>query len=316
MSARSQARRAARAMAAVAALLALAVVSWNWWAERHPQQERQLRVELQDQLASSFPAAMQPADDRYGIARNGGDGRRRLRVVLVHGLDEPGDIWTDLIPVLATAGFETWEFRYPNDQGIDRSTDLLAATWSRMPTDPPVVLIGHSMGGLVIRDFVTRWRHPVTVLPRVAGAPVQGVILAGTPNQGSEWARLRVWLELRDQWAGGRRWGYSPLAGLHDGTGAAKVDLRPGSSFLDDLNQRAWPEEVPLRIIGGMLLPSTPALGDGVVATDSLPAPGAPPPTLVEASHRGMLARLLESDPEPPAIAVILGLLEQMDRSD
>jgi pimeloyl-ACP methyl ester carboxylesterase len=239
-----------------------------------------------------------------------------VRVVLVHGLDEPGDIWADLAPALGSAGFETWEFRYPNDQGIDRSADLLAVNWPRMAVDPPVVLVGHSMGGLVIRDFVTRWRHPVAGLPRVAGASVRGVILAGTPNQGSEWARLRVWLELRDQWAAGRQWGFSPFAGWHDGTGAAKVDLRPGSRFLDELNERAWPQEVPISIIGGLLLPSTPALGDGVVATESLVAPGAAPPILVEASHRGMLARLLESEPEPPAIGVILALLEELDRGD
>jgi len=300
--------------AALATLLALAFASWNWWAERNPQQERELRVGLQDQLAGGFPEAMHPADDRYGIARTGSDGRRRLRVVLVHGLDEPGSIWADLAPALGSAGFETWEFRYPNDQGIDRSADLFAANWSRIPMDLPVVLIGHSMGGLVIRDFVTRWRHPVAMLPQVAGAAVHGVILAGTPNQGSEWARLRVWLELRDQWAVGRQWGFSPFAGLHDGTGAAKVDLRPGSHFLDELNSRPWPQEVPLSIIGGELLPSTPALGDGVVATDSLAAPGAPPPILVDASHRGMLLRLLESDDEPPAIGVILTLLEGLDR--
>ena len=316
MSTHPQGRLAARVVAALAALFALAALSWNWWAERNPQQERRLRVELQDQLVLSFPAAMQPADERYGLVRTGSDGRRRLRVVLVHGLDEPGDIWTDLLPVLGSAGFETWEFRYPNDQGIDRSSDLLASNWTRIPGDLPVVLIGHSMGGLVIRDFVTRWRHPVAMLPQVAGASVHGVILAGTPNQGSEWARLRVWLELRDQWAAGRQWGFSPFAGLHDGTGAAKVDLRPGSRFLDELNERPWPQEIPLSIIGGELLPSTPSLGDGVVATDSLAAPGAPPPILVEASHRGMLVRLLESEPEPPAIRVILRLLDGQDRGD
>ena len=295
-------------------LLALVVMGWSWWAERNPRQERQLRVGLQDQLARSFPAVMNPADDRYGIAETGSAGWRGLRVVLVHGLDEPGDIWADLVPALGSAGFEAWEFRYPNDQGIDRSADLLASQWPTVPADLPVVLIGHSMGGLVIRDFVTRWLHPAATLSAVEGAAVHGVILAGTPNQGSEWARLRVWLELRDHWAAGWRSGFSAFAGVRDGTGAAKVDLRPGSAFLDELNVRPWPQQVPLRIIGGVLL-STPALGDGVVATDSLAAPGAPPPILVDASHRGMLMRLLESDDEPPAIGVILTLLEGLDRS-
>lgn len=294
-------------------LVLLAAALWNGWAERYPQQERQLRVQLQEQLEERFPAAMEPGPYRYGVfpRTTGPDHPRPLRVLLVHGLDEPGDIWADLLPVLGSAGFPTWEFRYPNDQGIDRSADLLAASWPDLPADLPLVLIGHSMGGLVIRDFVSRWRHPVEGPPRVEGASVAGVILAGTPNQGSEWARLRVFLEPRDQWAAGLESGFSPLAGLQDGTGAAKIDLRPGSGFLADLNARSWPQAVHVRIIGGVLLPSAEILGDGVVATDSLVVSGAPPPILVAASHRGMLARLFESDHEPPAIPVIMNLLEE-----
>jgi len=298
--------------------VAVAVVLWSWWSERHPQQERQLRVQLQGELESRLPAALQPLEDRYGIFLriDGTAHQRRPRVLLVHGLDEPGSIWADLLPVLRSAGFETWEFRYPNDQGIDRSADLLAAHWPDLPPDVPLVLVGHSMGGLVIREFVSRWRHPVDAPPGVAGAAVQGIILAGTPNHGSEWARLRVWLELRDQWSAGRESGFSPLAGVLDGTGAAKIDLQPGSSFLGALNTRPWPEAVQVRIIGGVLLQSTPALGDGVVAIDSLDVSGAPPPILVAASHRGMLTRMFSTDAEPPAIPVIMTLLDAFDGND
>jgi pimeloyl-ACP methyl ester carboxylesterase len=220
------------------------------------------------------------------------------------------------LPALDAAGFDTWEFRYPNDQGIDRSADLLAASWQNLPADQPLVLVGHSMGGLVIRDFVTRWRHPVETLPGTDGAPVLGVILAGPPNLGSNWAQLRVLLELRDQWATGRQSGFAPLGGLQDGTGAAKIDLQPGSRFLTELNARPWPQAVQLRIIGGVLKPSAPALGDGVVATNSLTIAGASPPILVTASHRGMLSRLFASDAEPPAIPVIMTLLEELEGSE
>jgi pimeloyl-ACP methyl ester carboxylesterase len=299
-------------------LVLLAVVLWNGWAERHPQQERELRVQLQEELEDRFPAAMQPSADRYGIfpPEAGANHQRPLRVLLVHGLDEPGSIWADLAPALGAAGYDAREFRYPNDQGIDRSADLLAARWPDLPADRPLVLIGHSMGGLVIRDFVSRWRHPVAGPPQVEGAAVRAVILAGTPNQGSDWARLRVLLEPRDQWAAGRQSGFSPLAGLQDGTGVAKIDLQPGSAFLVELNARPWPPAVDQRIIGGLLLSSAPALGDGVVAMDALLVAGAPPPILVAASHRGLLARLFESDDEPPAIPVILTLLEELGGSE
>ena len=317
-----------RPVALAVALLAVAL--WSLWAERYPQQERQLRVELQEQLEERLPAVMEAPADRYGLFQqtihgpdgggtDGGSRRRALRVLLVHGLDEPGGIWADLQPALAAAGFDHWEFRYPNDQAIDRSADLLASSWPELPKDLPLVLVGHSMGGLVIRDFVSRLRHPVTVpvsQPRLEGASVRGVILAGTPNQGSDWARVRVLLELRDQWAAGQESGFSPLAGLRDGTGAAKIDLQPGSVFLSDLNARPWPQRVEVRIIGGVLMASAPTLGDGVVPPDSLIIDGAAPPIMVAASHRGLLARFFETDDEPPAIPAIMSLLDEWASSE
>ncbi len=331
--------------------LLIAVAAWTWWAEGHPREERRLRVLVHDRLDAWFPQAMAPVDGWHGlipriqVVPDWAD-RVLPRVVLVHGLDEPGDIWDDLIPVLGSAGFEVWEFRYPNDQGVDRSTDLLAAHWPELASDRPVILIGHSMGGLIIRDFVTRWRNPVNAPARVEGAAVRGVILVGTPNQGSEWARLRIWLELRDHLAAGPERRFSLFAGLRDGTGEAKIDLRPGSAFLEDVNTRPWPESVPIRLIGGLLTepPASMAesldaisaelgstdlapdlsevledwwsslgegLGDGVVPLASLRIRGAPPPVLVRASHRGMLARLFPNDPEPEAIPHIVAILEE-----
>lgn len=325
--------------------VAAAVALWTWWAEDHPREERRLRVLVHDQLEAWFPEQMAPDESWHGIhRRTTASGSHRLSVLLVHGLDEPGSIWDDLVPVLEAAGFEVWEFRYPNDQGIDRSAEYLAASWSRLPPGRPVALIGHSMGGLVIRDFVSRLRHPVGPAERVGGPPVAGVILVGTPNQGSEWARLRVWLELRDQFPTheGRR--YSLFAALRDGTGEAKIDLRPGSELLQDLNARRWPESIPIQSIAGLLLAATPEvsegidaasdetgsgelqqrlsdwwsglgadLGDGVVPLDSTRVPGGAPPLVLDASHRGLLARLLPGDPEPPAIAPILDTLTAWD---
>jgi pimeloyl-ACP methyl ester carboxylesterase len=343
----SRARRRLIPLLILLGLVVGGVVLWIWWAESHPREERQLRVLVQDQLRLWFPEAMVPVEGFYGLIPRilgvaEGDDGSRPRVLLVHGLDEPGSIWDDLIPALGSAGFEVWEFRYPNDQGVDRSTDLLADVWPDLPADRPVVLVGHSMGGLVVRDFLTRWRHPVATPARVEGAAVRGVILVGTPSQGSEWARLRIWLELRDQLSAAPERRFSLFAGLRDGAGEAKIDLRPGSDFLDDLNGRAWDESIPIRLIGGLLTEpsSTMAdnlatisvevdsselaealqgwwseigkdLGDGVVPIASLPFPGAPAPLLVSASHRGMLARFLPNDPEPPAIAHIVDTIEE-----
>ncbi len=330
-----------RLVVSLVLLSALLTVLWTWWAESHPQGERELRVLVQEQLHEWFPEEMGPASGVYGLFPRFSKTAAGTAppVVLVHGLDEPGSLWDDLVPALGEAGFEVWEFRYPNDQGIDRSADLLAEHWPQLEPDRPVVLVGHSMGGLVVRDFVSRLRHPEGAAPAVGGPAVAGVILAGTPNQGSEWARLRVWLELREGLAPDTDRRFSLFAGLRDGTGAAKIDLRPGSAFLRQMDERQWPARVPVRIIGGILLEPPPymtaglesigdelvsselasalrawwselgdGLGDGVVPVASLPIRDAPPPVLVPASHRGMLARFAPSDPEPPAIAHIVDI--------
>ncbi|WP_295454311.1 alpha/beta fold hydrolase [uncultured Thiodictyon sp.] len=298
-----------------------AAALWTWWAEDHPRDERRLRVLVHDRLAAWFPREMAADDGWHGLyprilpAAAAGD-----PVLLIHGLDEPGGIWDDLTPVLGAAGFAVWEFRYPNDQGIDRSADYLAQHWSVLPAGRPVFLVGHSMGGLVARDFVSRWRHPVGGPPRVGGPPVAGVILVGTPNQGSEWARLRVWLELRDQFPTGQGRPFSLFAALRDGTGEAKIDLRPGSDFLQTLNARPWPASVPVRAIGGQLLaPPGPAaawwsvigagLGDGLVTLESARLPAGAAPVVLTGSHRGLLRRWWPGDSAPPAIAPILATL-------
>jgi pimeloyl-ACP methyl ester carboxylesterase len=243
------------------------------------------------------------------------------------------------VPALQAAGHAVWELRYPNDQGIDRSAEFLAARWPELSPQRPVAIVGHSMGGLVARDFVSRLRRA-----GMPGPGVAGVILVGTPNGGSEWARLRVWLELRDHFPTGEKRRFSLFAALRDGAGEAKIDLRADSDFLRALNARPWPEGVPIVAIAGRLV-APPAhlaaglataaaetgsaalgrelaawwstvgqdLGDGVVSLASAGVPGGPPPLVVEASHRGMLARLLPGDPEPPAIAPILALLRDWD---
>ena len=325
-------------------LIALAA-AWTWWAEAHPRAEREARTWVHDQLRAWFPHVMDPDDGWHGLHRRdpgpGGPPGAARSLVLIHGLDEPGDIWDDLAPALMAAGHAVWEYRYPNDQGIDRSADWLGELWPTLPPTPPVVLIGHSMGGLVARDFVSRWRHPVGSAPKVGGPAVAGVILVGTPNGGSEWARLRVWLEVRDHFASPAARPRDLMAGLRDGLGEAKIDLRPDSDFLRALNARPWPGEVPVYIIAGRLAnlvgeevaqlkaaliaagvedlapqldhwdaAAGDALGDGLVSLDSARLPGVAP-LVLEATHRGLVRRLFGDSPEPPAIAPILAVLRQ-----
>ncbi len=330
-----------RKLAALAVVVIVfgATAKWLWWTERHPEQERELRLQVQEQLHEWFPEQMELPEEVFGFIPRSRrfEDTRMPDVLLFHGLDEPGGIWDELVTALDEVGINAWEFRYPNDQAIDHSTDLLAERWPELEADQELILIGHSMGGLVIRDFVTRWRHPVDQTAAVDGAEVVGTVLVAPPNQGSEWARLRAWLEIRE-WIGDiRERRFSLFAALRDGTGAAKIDLRPDSAFLADLNERPWPDSVRMKIIGGVLAEPTPemeasvavlteqfgaegvaeellrrweslgtGLGDGVVPVESLALPDQPEPLVLDASHRGLLIRLPFSDGEPPAIEPVV----------
>ncbi len=337
-------RRRRRLFLATLIVVVAATAGWVVWSERYPEQERELRVVVHERLEQWFPDEMSWPDGEMGFIARAQGAEDSLEVVLIHGLDEPGGIWDDLIPALETVGVAVREFRYPNDQAIDQSTDLLARHWSDLDAGRPVVLIGHSMGGLVIRDFVTRWLLPADGEAAVEGPDVPGVILIGTPNHGSEWARFRIFLSVRELLTKIPQQDFSLFSALREGTGAAKVDLRPGSRFLAELNERQWPESVPIRLIGGLISEPTPAmrdnleavasrlgaaelvdsfeawwsdvgvgLGDGVVPLSSLMLPDAPEPVVVSASHRGMLTKLPlgNQDEEPPAIAVVIEFLQE-----
>jgi len=336
-------RRRRWQVVALVGLVLAAIGAWIGWAENNPEKEHELRTLVQDRLYDWFPEQMALPEGQVGFVPRsqiyGSD--QPPQVILLHGLDEPGGIWDELVEALDEADINAWEFRYPNDQAVTRSTDLLAETWLQLEPVPPVILIGHSMGGLLIRDFVTRWRFPAVEGLHLAGPEVGGAILVGTPNQGSEWARLRVWLGLRQVLADIPEGRFSLFAGLRDGTGAAKIDLRPDSEFLISLNARSWPDDIPIHLIGGLLSEPTSAmseslralseeigqadmvepleawwaetgeqLGDGVVSIQSLEMPEAPPPQILPASHRGLLVTTPLSDDPPPAIGPIVELLQ------
>ncbi|GAB2596263.1 alpha/beta hydrolase [Nitrincola alkalisediminis] len=288
--------------------------TWVFWSETHPSTEREVRLQMHEWLEVQFPEQMSLEDGWHGMhTKHTTDALQPIGVVLIHGLDEPGNIWQDLLPQLQALDLNVWEFHYPNDHAVDMSANYLAEQWPSLPKDVDLVLIGHSMGGLVAREFVSKHRHPVSETELVDGASVKSIILIGTPNNGSEWARMRGFLELRDHLTLNNERHLDAFSGLRDGTGAAKLDLRPGSEFLETLNQRAWPSQVETHVIAGKLLDLDDMIGDGVVPLDSALLPdGAASEVVLDASHRGLLVRLMPSQDTPPAIPIILEHLKHL----
>jgi pimeloyl-ACP methyl ester carboxylesterase len=179
-------------------------------------------------------------------------------VILVHGLDDPGFMWGDLIPQLQKAGYFVGRLDYPNDGPISESADLLAATLAdaRRAGIEHVDIVAHSMGGLVTRDVLTR---PAYYHGDGTGddkyPAIDRLIMVGAPNHGSELARLRGVTEIGEQlyriMTGTQ--GSAPRVG--DGSGEAGVDLLPDSDFLRRLNERPLATNVRYTIIAGQWSP-------------------------------------------------------------
>jgi len=259
-------------------------------------------------------------------------------VILVHGLDEPGNIWDDLAPHLYRAGHAVVRFDYPNDQGLAESGSLLADALRELMArgTREVSFVGHSMGGLVIREALTGYEGYGGVLAGRYDLPEVGrVITVATPNGGSEFARFRGVLEVRERL--GRVLDHDEpdwfdLFRNPDGDGQAGKDLTPGSEFLATLATRPCPEGLRhTAIISRWVSPAgtriekfingenmrsllgarradqwlsgleakSNMLGDGVVSMDSGCAADASDTVILSGDHRSLLSRrnILDSVP-------------------
>jgi pimeloyl-ACP methyl ester carboxylesterase len=185
---------------------------------------------------------------------------RQRVAVLVHGLDDPGLMWADIVPALHEAGFTVARFDYPDDGPIAVSADLLASELAKAHAAgiARVDIVAHSMGGLVVRDVLTRQEHYAGDGSgrRSAGRlpAIDRLIMLGTPNHGAEIARMRGVIELREHLfsaiATGRR--YRELS-RQDGSGEAGADLLPRSAFLRQLNARPLPSHTRCTIVAARL---------------------------------------------------------------
>lgn len=263
-------------------------------------------------------------------------------ILLLHGLDEPGTGWDDLAPHCLRAGYDVVWFDYPNDGPIARSADIVGEGLQELRSAgvDRIDIVGHSMGGLVARDLLTRpeWYagdgESRTDLPRV-----ERLIIMSAPNHGSLLAPLQPIAEAREQISRALDDTRHPGAGLinsyTDGAGEAGVDLAPDSKFLTQLNARPLPKNVAITNIIATLLPAEnqkslcthandlalwmgmepsseverlvarigDILGDGLVSAKSAELEGVADTVRIHADHRSMIrAWSILPDPPEPAL--------------
>lgn len=233
-------------------------------------------------------------------------------VLLIHGLDEPGNIWDTLAPALADQTHAVLRFEYPNDQAVARSAEALGIVLTELGAHgcDELDIVAHSMGGLVARDALTR-----PGLDRRGWPGIGTLVMVGTPHAGSALAPLRAVADVRERLQhllDGTSTVAEALDLADDGRGEAGRDLTPGSVFLTDLSARPNPQGVRLVCVVGRWAPPgsvlSDALGDGVVTIDSATLAGADEIIEVRGNHRGMLLSMPMMG-EPAAVRAVVDVL-------
>jgi triacylglycerol lipase len=182
-----------------------------------------------------------PALERRDLAAPA-DGRRRL-VVLQHGLFRTSASVGRLERTLRAHGYAVLNPGYPSTRGtIESHAERLAAAVEaelRVSAADEVHFVGHSMGGLVIEEYLRRDGAPTPASCVYLGTPHRGAVLAGL---------RRHWFLF--QWAMGDE---------------AAMQLSPG----DSLHTRPIPHVAVAGAVVGDLgegNPSIPGHDDGTVA--------------------------------------------------
>lgn len=314
-----------------------------------PEEDKAMRQVIRQAVVDTFPEDAAEVASTFGLIAYGGQteqavsGSESQSVVLVHGLDDPGAVWKNLAPILVDEGFAVWQMHYPNDQAISDSADLFADKLKQLNRTgiTQISIVAHSMGGLVSREMLTSPGIEYQRRMKAGELPaVRALIMVGTPNHGSELVRYRFFSEIRDQWVNIVQNGGNLLRGFMDGAGEAKIDLLPGSIFLQTLNARAHPEDTQMLTIAGLLsiwneqklsqflseslesetaaeveafsISMSNGLGDGLVTVESSRLEGVEQRT-VNGTHLTMIRNLSDDDQRiAPSIPIVLEFLNKL----
>ncbi len=255
---------------------------------------------------------------------------RKIPVLFVHGLQDTAATWMPMLNALLDDpqirdNYQFWFFTYPTGDPFPYSAALLRHDLDRFdkayPDHKPIVIVGHSMGGLLTRLMLTdssgddMWRYLFNLSPAetplspedkelLASAlifkhrpDINRAIFLSTPHRGSE---------LASNWIGkiGRRLVHLPKklveagqemtavaaetkGGFHLRRMPNSIDtLSPASSFVIAVNKRPLTSSIPYhQIIGDRGKGNSPNSSDGVVAYWSSHLDGARSTLIVPSAH-------------------------------
>ena len=162
--------------------------------------------------------------------------QRKPLILVVHGFNSSPERFQPVAETLRQKGLVSGTYSYPDDQPISESAVQLSTDLKKLASDQPlrrVVLVTHSMGGLVAREVVEN--------PDLDPGTVTKLIMVATPNHGSLLARIAYGLDILDHAmpTEDRKEVSRFYAAVEDGLSEAKEDLEPDSTFLRKLNARS-----------------------------------------------------------------------------
>ena len=181
-------------------------------------------------------------------------------VVLIHGLQGSHHSVEGLRQELTRAGHACVTYAYPNDGPLIDSARRLASDLKavELPADSTLILVTHSMGGLVARRMIED--------PDLDDSRVRQLLMIVPPNSGSNLAYLPASLDWHEHLHDRSIDGLPEFIfrSTSDGHNEAQADLRPHSRFLLDLNTRERNPRVRYSILLGTRSPATQAQLDAV----------------------------------------------------
>lgn len=141
-------------------------------------------------------------------------------VIVLHGIAKTNRITYLLSKRIANAGFDVYNITYPSTKfTIQELADFLNNKINELSINKKkrVNIVGHSMGGLITRVYINKYK------PK----NIHRVVMIGTPNHGSELAdKLKDWkiYKLKFGTKSGRQLG-TDLEGLSEELGKVNYDL-------------------------------------------------------------------------------------------
>lgn len=169
----------------------------------------------------------------------------KIPVLFIHGINGGVNDWRTAIDSLDSERYQPWVLQYPSGLRLDMVSDYLVRAVYDMKLKTgfdQLYVIAHSMGGLVARSFVMKFRQQYPL----SASSVGMLMTVNTPLAGFRRAEMGV--------------KHSPVVV------PSWRDVAKDSDFIRQLYAWSWPQEIPYYL---MFSYQDAGYGDGVVSLES-----------------------------------------------